>query len=118
MVIDCKKIAEEIVARLKQLPKTDKFFGAVLVGADAASVNFLKQKEKVAKELCIEFRLYQLPEMITTDELRAEIGRLAQPKNCGGFIVQLPLPEKVNRYYVLNAIPKEKDADLLTESAL
>jgi methylenetetrahydrofolate dehydrogenase (NADP+) / methenyltetrahydrofolate cyclohydrolase len=118
MIIDGKTIAADIVAQLKKLPTTGRFFGAALVGDDPASVNFLKQKEKVAKELGIEFRLYQLPQTITTDELRAEIGRLAQPKTCGGFIVQLPLPEGVNRYYVLNAIPKEKDIDCLSESAL
>jgi methylenetetrahydrofolate dehydrogenase (NADP+)/methenyltetrahydrofolate cyclohydrolase len=118
MIIDGKTIASDVVERLRAQPKPDKFFGAVLVGADSASVNFLKQKERVAKELGIEFRLYQLPATITTDELRAEIGRLAAPKTCGGFIVQLPLPEFINRYYVLNAIPKEKDVDCLSEAAL
>lgn len=118
MIIDGKAIAGDIIARLKKLPQPGKFFGAVLVGDDAASVNFLKQKEKVAKELGLEFRLYQLPITITTDDLRKEISRLAAPKGCGGFIVQLPLPESINRYYVLNGIPKEKDADLLSESAL
>jgi len=118
MVIDGKKIAEGIVAHLKKLPKPEKFFGAVLVGDDAASLNFLKQKEKAGKELGLEFRLYKLREDITTDELRAEIGRLAAPKNCGGFIVQLPLPEKINRHYALNGIPKEKDVDFLSEAAL
>jgi methylenetetrahydrofolate dehydrogenase (NADP+)/methenyltetrahydrofolate cyclohydrolase len=118
MIIDGKIIASDIIERLRAQPKPDKFFGAALVGIDPASVNFLKQKEKVAKELGIEFRLYQLPAAITTDALRAEIGRLAAPKNCGGFIVQLPLPESVNRYYVLNAIPKEKDVDCLSEAAL
>ncbi len=122
MVINGQVIAGEIVGRLQQSlvgeQKAKKFFGAVLVGEDAASINFLKQKEKIAKALGIEFRLYQLPASITTDALRAEIGRLASPKACGGFIVQLPLPEAVNRYYVLNAIPKEKDVDCLGESAL
>ena len=32
--------------------------------------------------------------------------------------MQLPLPEAINRYYVLNAIPKEKDVDCLSEAAL
>jgi len=32
--------------------------------------------------------------------------------------VQLPLPESINRYYALNAIPKEKDVDCLSEAAL
>jgi len=118
MIIDGKKIAEGIVARLKALPRPDRFFGAVVVGDDPASLNFLKQKERAAKELGVEFRLYQLPADSTTDALRAEIGRLSQPKNCGGFIVQLPLPGTINRHYVLNAIPKEKDADCLGEAAL
>jgi methylenetetrahydrofolate dehydrogenase (NADP+)/methenyltetrahydrofolate cyclohydrolase len=118
MLIDGRKIAEEIIAGLKTKPKPERFFGAVLVGDDPASLNFLKQKEKVAKELGIEFRLYQLAADLKTDELRREIGRLAGVKTCGGFIVQLPLPEGVNRHYVLNAIPKEKDADVLSEAAL
>lgn len=118
MVIDGKKIANEILERLRPAPKPDKFFGAVLVGNDPASLNFLKQKEKIARELGVEFHLYELPSDITTDKLREEIGRLARPKNCGGFIVQLPLPEKINRHYALNAIPKEKDVDFLTEAAL
>jgi methylenetetrahydrofolate dehydrogenase (NADP+)/methenyltetrahydrofolate cyclohydrolase len=118
MIIDGKTIADSIIERLKGLPKPEKFFGAVLVGDDPASLNFLKQKERVAQALGIEFRLYQLPLGMTTDALRAEIGRLAAPKTCGAFIVQLPLPETVNRYYVLNAIPKEKDVDCLSEAAL
>ncbi|MGD1003772.1 MAG: bifunctional 5,10-methylenetetrahydrofolate dehydrogenase/5,10-methenyltetrahydrofolate cyclohydrolase [Minisyncoccia bacterium] len=118
MIIDGKTIANDIIERLRAQPKTDKFFGAALVGDDLASLNFLKQKERVARELGIEFRLHQLPLAITTDALRAEIGRLAAPKTCGAFIVQLPLPEAINRYYVLNAIPKEKDVDCLSEAAL
>ncbi len=118
MIIDGKTIASDIIERLRALPKTGKFFAAILVGDDSASLNFLKQKERVARELGIEFRLHQLPLDITTDVLRAEIGRLAEPKTCGAFIVQLPLPEKINRYYALNAIPKEKDVDCLSEAAL
>lgn len=118
MVIDGKEIAHAITERLGKLPKPEKFFGAVLVGNDLASLNFLKQKERVARELGVLFRLYEMPLTMTTDDLRAEIGRLAGPKTCGGFIVQLPLPEHVNRHYVLNAIPKEKDVDFLSEAAL
>ncbi len=117
-MIDGKIIAGEITAKLKSLPKPGKFFGAALVGDDPASINFLKQKERVARELGVEFRLYRLPVAITTDELREEVGRLAAAKNCGGFIVQLPLPEGVNRHYALNAIPKTKDVDCLSEAAL
>ncbi|MBI4034231.1 MAG: bifunctional 5,10-methylenetetrahydrofolate dehydrogenase/5,10-methenyltetrahydrofolate cyclohydrolase [Candidatus Brennerbacteria bacterium] len=118
MIIDGREIAGEIIAELKAKPKPAKFFGAVLVGDDPASLNFLKQKEKVAKDLGVEFRLYRLAADMKTDELRREVGRLAGVKPCGGFIVQLPLHEGVNKNYVLNAIPKEKDADFLSEAAL
>ena len=120
MVIDGKKIAGQIIEELKAKPGDwkDKFMGGMLVGEDPASVNFLKQKEKVAKELGIDFRLYKAPEKATTDDLRAEIGMLSRPKNCGGFLVQLPLPEHINRHYALNAISKEKDVDCLSEQAL
>ncbi len=120
MVIDGKEIANKIVDGLKGKPGNwrEKFMGAMLVGEDSTSVNFLKQKEKVAQELGVSFRLYKAPENVTTDDLRAEIGMLSRPKNCGGFLVQLPLPEQVNKHYALNAVPKEKDVDCLSEQAL
>lgn len=117
MVIDGKKIAAEILDGLKKLPKPEKFLGALILGDNPASRNFLKQKAKVAEELGVDFRLYERPEDMTTDDLRKEIGRLAGASNCGGFIVQLPLPEQINRRYVLNAIPQEKDVDVLSEKA-
>lgn len=117
-IVDGKHIAEDVVGALKSKPKPEKFFGAVLVGDNPASLNFLKQKEKVARELGIDFRLYTLAADMKTDELRREISRLSSSQNCGGFIVQLPLPSTVNVHYALNAIPKEKDADMLSEAAL
>ena len=117
-IIDGKKIAQEVLERLKLQKKPEKFFAAILVGNDLASLNFLKQKERIAHELGIDFRLYTLDPQITTDALRREIARLAGPKQCGACIVQLPLPLHINRHYALNAIPREKDPDLLSEAAL
>lgn len=120
MEINGRKIETRIINDLKARsgPWKEKFMGAMLVGNDPASVNFLKQKAKVAKELGVSFRLYKITEGTSTDDLRAEIRMLSKPKNCGGFIVQLPLPESVNKHYVLNAIPKEKDVDCLSEKGL
>ena len=117
-IIDGKKIAADIVTRLKAQKKPERFFAAILVGDDPASVNFLKQKEKVARELGVDFRLYTLDKNISTDDLRREIGRRAAPSSCGALLVQLPLPKEVNRHYALNAIPRMKDPDFLSEAAL
>lgn len=118
MIIDGKKIAREIIEELKKREGPKKFFGAALVGENSAAANFLKQKEKIAQELGVNFRIYRLPETIKTDELRREIRRLSEVKTCGSFIVQLPLPPHINRHYALNAIPKEKDPDFLNETSL
>jgi methylenetetrahydrofolate dehydrogenase (NADP+)/methenyltetrahydrofolate cyclohydrolase len=117
-IIDGKKIAADILGTLRTRPRTGQFFAAAVVGEDPASLHFLSQKEKTARELGIDFRIHQLPGGMATDALRREIGRLAAPSRCGAIIVQLPLPEHVNKHYALNAIPKWKDPDLLSEAAL
>ena len=117
-IIDGKKIAQEIIDKLKSLPIPQKIFAAILVGDNPQSESFLKQKEKVAKELGIDFRLYNFPENSTNDFLRKEVGKIALLKRVGGVIVQLPLPEQINKHYVLNVIPREKDVDVLGERAL
>ncbi|MEK7626608.1 MAG: bifunctional 5,10-methylenetetrahydrofolate dehydrogenase/5,10-methenyltetrahydrofolate cyclohydrolase [Patescibacteria group bacterium] len=118
MVIDGKKIAEGILENLKKSAKPRGFLAVFFVGENAASDSFIKQKEKIAKELGVDFRLYKFPENITQDGLRKEILKIAEHKTCGGAIIQLPLPSHINRQYVLNAISREKDVDVLGERAL
>jgi len=118
MVIEGKKIAEEILARLKVLSKPKKFLAAFLVGNNPSSISFLKQKEKIAKELGIDFRLYTFSESLKNDELRDEVGKVVNGKTCGGALIQLPLPEHINQHYILNVVPREKDVDVLGERAL
>ena len=118
MIINGQKIAREIIEDLKKLSSPKKFLAAFLAGSDPASLSFLKQKEKIAKELGIDFRLYQFPAEIKNDELRKEVLKTVQHKTCGGAIVQLPLPKHINKHYILNVIPREKDIDVLGERAL
>ncbi len=120
-IIEGKKISKELIENLKSEVKNidlRKFFGALLVGDDKASLNFLNKKKEIAKELGIDFRIYNLNAGITTDKLKDEIQKIAKHKTCGGFTVQLPLPSYINTHYVLNAIPKEKDPDMLSEHSL
>src|ERR1700691_3534445 len=129
MIIDGRKIANGILGRVRgsvdggnsvdfDAVRAKKFLAAVLVGDDKSSASFLAQKEKVARELAVDFRLYKFPATIKNDALRAEVGVIAKHKTCGGVIVQLPLPEHLNWYYILNAIPPEKDVDVLSERTL
>src|SRR3989338_8372646 len=118
MPIDGRALAKKIIERLKAEPAPKKIFAAVLVGDDPASLNFLRQKEKTAKELGVDYRLYNFSAELKNNELRRKVGELALSKSVGGIIVQLPLPEHINKHYILNVIPREKDIDVLGERAL
>ncbi len=118
MRLDGHAIAAEIIDELKKLPKPDKIFAAILVSDDPRSISFLKQKEQVAKELGVDFRLYKLGAELGNDGLRQEARRLVEKRSVGGAIIQLPLPEGINPAYILNAVPREKDIDVLGERAL
>lgn len=101
MIIDGKKIAEEI---LHQLETERKSFGAlslgvVMEGGDAATESFVKIKTRVATRLGVEVRRYAPQDM---DRATSE---------CTGLIVQLPLPDADR---LLAAIPADKDVDGLS----
>lgn len=118
MIIEGKQRAREIIEMLKKRPAPKGIFAVILVGNDPSSVSFIKQKEKVAKEFGVDFRLYTFPDSSTNDALRHAVGELAQKKSVASILIQLPLPEKINRHYVLNVVPREKDVDVLGERAL
>lgn len=113
-----QKIADEILDRLRQKPKPKKFLAGVVIGQNPSSESFQNIKQKTAEKLGLDYRIYHLAEDLSQDKLRKEIGRIASHKTCGGVVVQLPLPDQINRHYVLNAVPREKDPDVLSERAL
>jgi methylenetetrahydrofolate dehydrogenase (NADP+)/methenyltetrahydrofolate cyclohydrolase len=118
MVIDGKKIAGDILSRLSSEKKPEKFMAGVVVGDDPASLSFQSLKKSTAEKLGLDYRIYELSAELGNDGLRKEVGRIAAQKPCGGILVQLPLPEGLNRHYILNSIPQEKDVDVLSERAL
>lgn len=117
-VLDGKKIAQEIIEKLKIQKTPEKILAAILVGDNPQSESFLNQKEKIAEELGVDFRIHRFSEDLKNDELRKEVLKIALLKKVGGVIVQLPLPNHLNEQCVLNVIPREKDVDVLGERAL
>jgi methylenetetrahydrofolate dehydrogenase (NADP+)/methenyltetrahydrofolate cyclohydrolase len=120
MILDGKTLAQEILADLKTkigalALKHPPRLAAILVGSDPTSVAFLKQKEKAAHEVGVEFRLYEFSADISNEKLRKAIGDIGRQQLVAGMVLQLPLPERLNTQAMLNAIPKTKDVDVLTE---
>lgn len=118
MILDGKIIADTVYEKLKNFPPTKKFLAGILVGENSASSSFVAQKKKAAEAIGLDFRVYKLNADISTDELRREVGRMTAQKTCGGLLVQLPLPGQINTQYILNAIPRDKDVDVLGERTL
>lgn len=124
MKIEGKKIAGEVMGRIKE-GMDSRFCGndkplvlaVVYVGENPASEAFIKQKRKAAEELGVDFKIYRFGGEISNEKLREEVGRIAGQGVVGGVIVQLPLPERFNRQKILNAVPVEKDVDVLSEKA-
>ncbi len=116
--IPCKEIVKKITNRLKLHPTPNKTLAAVLVGKNFASISFLKQKEKAAKELNVDFQIYEFPENISRGELLQKVDEIVNQESVGGIIIQLPLPKQFNSQEILNIIPAEKDIDVLGKQAL
>ncbi len=122
MVIDGKKIADRILAGLKNKVagiKNPPYLAAVLVGPSTdsgqASRRFLELKKKAAESIGIECRIYEFPENISNGELRKKLNQIVKATTCGGMIIELPLPVHLNAQAILNAVPEEKDPDVLSQ---
>lgn len=121
MIIDGKKLADEIKAELKAeaLGLNKKIRLAVVkVGNNPVTEKFLEQKKKFGKEIGIDVRIYELSEDITTNKLREKLAEIMHTKKNTGVIVQLPLPEHINTQYILDGVVPEKDPDMLSSKSI
>ena len=118
MIIDGKKEAailrEEIkneIANLKK--KTNKVPGltVILIGEFAPSQIYVRNKEKNSKEVGINSNVIKYPSDVSEKEVLNKIEELNKDKNISGILVQLPLPDQINKEKVINAINPLKDVD-------
>jgi 5,10-methylene-tetrahydrofolate dehydrogenase/methenyl tetrahydrofolate cyclohydrolase len=115
-IIDGKKIRDEILAKVKSEVASLSFqpvFCDVLVGDDSASLQYVQMKGRMAEDVGITFRQANFPLSITTNELIKEIKVLNAIPNICGIIVQLPLPESLDKQAVLDSIDPSLDVDCL-----
>lgn len=121
-IIDGKKIADKInavtAAQVKSFQRAGKTvrLGIVLVGKNPAAEVYVRQKEKKARALGIDARVYKIAGDITTAALKQKLRRIQQSDRLSGLIVQLPLPEQIDSVAVVNGIRPEIDVDCLTDA--
>jgi methylenetetrahydrofolate dehydrogenase (NADP+) / methenyltetrahydrofolate cyclohydrolase len=121
-ILDGKKASEHLIQDVRERITMDKkqfklgyeisspSMAVVFVGNNPASESYVKAKVKACEKAGINANVIRFDEFITDFELYQEVERLNQ-SHFDGFIVQLPLPEKINPEPIINAISDRKDID-------
>ncbi len=83
----------------------------VLVGDDAASSVYVRNKQKACAAAGIASVEHLLPTETSQADLRALVDRLNHDDAIDGILVQLPLPAHIDERVIIMAIDPEKDVD-------
>ena len=117
-ILDGKALAQEIQAEIaqqvllfKEQTGVTPCLAAVLVGENAASQVYVRNKQKACERAGLTSQLHTPPANTSTEELLALIQRLNQDPAVHGILVQLPLPKGLNESKVLQAVNPIKDVD-------
>ena len=115
-IIDGKKVSLEVKETLKnEISKLTKkpTLVVISVGDDPASKVYVKQKEKCAQYVGINY-IHLNYDKIEENDLLSKIDELNNDDSINGIIVQLPLPKYLDSTKIVNAISPKKDVDGLS----
>lgn len=116
-IIDGKQLAQQIrndiankvkerVAKGLSIPG----LAVIQVGSDPASKIYVQNKQKACDEVGFASFAYDFPQS-TTEALLTLIDELNERKDVHGILVQLPLPDNIDKTKVLERIHPSKDVD-------
>ena len=91
---------------------------AVIVGDDAASQVYVRNKGKACESVGMTHNTIQLSKNTSSAELTTVIQSLNNDNRVSGILVQLPLPKKIVVSEILSAIDINKDVDGLSNHSL
>lgn len=113
-----KELAAQLRSQLAEkvretYDKTGKRPGlaVVQVGEDPASSIYVNNKKKACEEAGLMSYGYRLPADIEEHELLELIDQLNNDPSVHGILCQLPLPDQISEFKVINAIDPKKDVD-------
>ena len=110
------KIKEELIIEIQNLKKRSIYpcLSTILVGDDPASAIYIRNKHRACSEVGIETNDNKLESSIKEKKLIELIKTLNEDKKVHGILMQLPLPDHINQFNVINTIEPQKDIDGLT----
>ena len=120
-IINGKIIAGAIKRQLKEeISQMDvkPTLSVILVGDDAASQVYVRNKHKACDEVGIRSIQINLSKDVTEDVLISKINELNADNSVHGILVQLPIPKHIDVKKVISAIDPRKDVDGFTQNSL
>ena len=86
----------------------------ILIGSDPPSLVYINNKQKAANSIGIRTLDYRLHTTISQTELIRLIEKLNLDYAVHGILIQLPLPDHLDKHTVINMVDPKKDVDGLT----
>jgi len=105
-----KEVAEE-VQRIREHSGVQPCLAAVLVGEDAASAVYVRNKVRACAETGLGSEHHTLPATTSTEELLDLVDDLNRRDDVDGILVQLPLPKQIEEASIIEGIDPAKDVD-------
>jgi methylenetetrahydrofolate dehydrogenase (NADP+) / methenyltetrahydrofolate cyclohydrolase len=117
-IIDGKAVAQRVTDEVRVSVAAHVAAGGsapglavVLVGDNAASQVYVRNKRKTTEAVGMRSFAHDLPAMTSEAELLALVGRLNADPCVNGILVQLPLPRHIDPERVIERIDPKKDVD-------
>lgn len=114
MLLDGRKVASQVLAELKpRVAKLNPKLVIVQVGDDPASSSYIRQKLKSCSEIGMRHEHKHMSASMTFEALLKLIEELNHDPDVTGFIVQLPLPDRLQAKVpeLIRAVDPAKDVD-------
>ncbi|MBM3361859.1 MAG: bifunctional methylenetetrahydrofolate dehydrogenase/methenyltetrahydrofolate cyclohydrolase FolD [Betaproteobacteria bacterium] len=108
-----KQLRSEVARRVQTLKQRGLTPGlaVILVGEDAASQVYVRNKVKACEEAGLNSVLERYGADLTEAQLLDRVRALNEDPGIHGILVQLPLPSQINSQKVIEAISPAKDVD-------
>ena len=117
VILDGKALRDKILKKKKKdidlLTEKPKL-SVILVGENPASVLYVNNKKKTAEKLGIISEVIKFPADVEEEILLDKIKELNNDDKVNAILVQLPLPEHINKQKVIDTINPKKDVDCFT----
>ena len=116
-IMDGKKLSNNLLEEMKievnQLKENNITPGlaVILIGDDIASHLYVEMKEKTCKKMGLYSIVHRMPKSISQKEILSTIHMMNKNRNIHGILIQLPLPQHINKDLIIKAIDPDKDVD-------